>query len=178
MTNKLANLALVAVTTGLGLTMVQVSPAQAADFAYFTFSFDSVYGELSFNNTLLTGIGIETASLSQLSSQSGFNFFADPYYLTPPFSSFRTDHPEYYAFLLSEGNPVFTFDSGYLAGIEFDASLNIDDRELSGIDPSNPGEYLGFAGGSNLSLLGDSYEASLSGVGFSFLRNLTMVPMS
>lgn len=120
MINKLHNWAIIAASTSLCLTVFEVVPTQAADFASFAFSFGSAYGELSFKNTKLKGNGIESISFSELSTESEFKFFMNPYTLYPPIEDFRTDNPDYYSFYLKDSRT----ENPYYEPIEVDQNFN------------------------------------------------------
>lgn len=161
-------------TAGVALSLVaaQIEPAQAARF---TFSLGNTYnsissGELFFEQSTLRGIGTETITLSELKQTdpaTGFSFF-NLLFLGGGNNSRAFIQPASFIFG-SPSNPLFTFSSGQLVGIEY-AFPGQPFR--FGFNPPpilcTPGQNCGSNGNGSiaLSLLGDRYQVlqSLTGV--------------
>jgi hypothetical protein len=153
-------------TAGVALSLVaaQVEPAQAARFTFTlgnTFS-SSGSGELFFEQSTLRGIGTETITLFELKQTdpaTGFSFFYiystlfpnNPRtFVNPPLFDFGTP-----------SNPLFTFSSGQLTGIEYTFSGK---PFQFGFNPPlilcTPGQTCSSNGNGSivLDLLGDRYQ--------------------
>ncbi len=138
------------VVLGIGGT---IEPSQAAAF---TFAFSSNQDSLFFdeNESNLTGVGLETATLSQLPDAS----FSFSYTSGLPLGGGGPQTAS--GFRLS--NPTFEFNNGNLIGIDGSSSVSID---VSDTRPTSPSRTVGTA---TLSLTGARFAESLDALSTGF----------
>jgi hypothetical protein len=115
MINLLTKSGLLVTVAAIGVGSLAIESVQAASF---TFSFGATgNGQLSFQNSLLTGIGTETINffgLQQTDASALFNF---NYTAVPPVAFPNPRQIEFSADASS--NPLFTFEAGQLVGINY-----------------------------------------------------------
>ena len=106
--------AIVVASAAVSLAWVNLKPAQAASFE---FTLEDLFssGTLTFDDSPLTGIGMESVELSQLEN-ADFSWFAEVF---SPREIGASD------FVTSEINePTFNFDNGNLTGIFLESSVS------------------------------------------------------
>lgn len=155
--NFVAQLAMATVGAIFVATIVKVKPSQAASFT-FTFSNSGSFnnqGSLSFSDdSILLGVGRETANLSDLPNASFFLDFTG----ILPLGGIRQ-----LASGFNFSNPTFEFNDGNLIGINGSSSVPANTTDGRGFPIIST-----FTGSTQLTLASATFTQSLTGVGTAF----------